>query len=420
MAEGFRPGHVYELVYVARDPALVGLGLAAIRDLMSHARFDPDSPFPARHGVAFGVSQTGRFLRHFLYQGFNRDEQGRKVFDGLMIHTAGAGRGSFNHRFGQPSRDAHRFSAFFYPTDLYPFASLPVRDPVTGREEGLLDSLEPADRPKVMVTNTGYEYWGRAASLIHTTPDGRADVPLPPSERIYHLASAQHFVDRWPPDPERRLPGADGWVGNPVDLLVNLRALLVRLIEWVADDREPPASRHPSIADATLVPLETFKFPAVPGVALPQRPHLAYRADYGPRWKEGIVDRQPPWLGPPFETLVPQVDEIGNELGGVRGVEVRVPLATFTTWSLRGGMPQPEEMRDFRGMLLPLPRTKAAAASSGDPRPSIEALYSDSEAYLAAVEKAADELVAEGVLLGEDRARVMTRAREMWGVITDP
>jgi hypothetical protein len=417
MKEGFRPGHIYELVYVSRDPPLVGLGLTAIRDMMSYARFDPDSPFPARHGVAFGVSQTGRFLRHFLYQGFNVDEQGRKVFDGLLIHTAGAGRGSFNHRFGQPSRDAHRFSAFFYPTDLYPFTSLPARDPVTGREEGLLDRLPTADRPRVMVTNSGYEYWGRAASLIHTTPDGRADVAPPPNERIYHLASAQHFVDRWPPDPANRLTGADGWVGNPVDLLVNLRALLVRLVEWVGDDREPPPSRYPSIADGTLVPLAGLKFPAVPGVKLPARPHLAYRADYGPRWREGIVDRQPPWLGPPFETLVPQVDALGNERGGVRSVEVRVPLATFTTWSLRGGLPQPGEMRDFRGMMLPLPRTRAVAAERGDPRPSIESLYPDFEAYLAAAEAAADTLEAEGFLLGEDRERVLTRAREMWRVI---
>ena len=417
MAEGFRPGHVYELVYVSRDPALVGLGLTAIRDMMSYARFDPESPFPVRQGIAFGVSQTGRFLRHFLYQGFNVDERGRKVFDGLLIHTAGAGRGSFNHRFGQPSRDAHRFSAFFYPTDLYPFTSLPARDPVTGREEGLLDRLDPADRPRVMVTNTGYEYWGRAASLIHTTPDGRADVAPAGDERIYHLASAQHYVDRWPPEGQNRLTGADGWVGNPVDLLVNLRALLVRLVEWVRDDRSPPPSRYPSIADGTLVPLEALQFPAVPGLALPARPHLAYRADYGPRWEEGIVDRQPPWLGPPFETLVPQVDALGNELGGVRGVEVRAPLATYTTWSLRGGLPQPEEMRDFRGMMLPLPQTKEEAASSGDPRPAIDALYPGFEAYMAAAEKAVGELVAEGFLLAEDRQRVLDRAEESWRLI---
>jgi ribosomal protein L30/L7E len=123
MAPGFQAGKIYELVYRAKDPSVVGLGPAAIRDIMSYAKYNEDSLFPVEHGVAFGVSQTGRFLRHFLYQGFNTDEKRRKVYDGLLIHTAGAGRGSFNHRFGQPSRDAHRYSAFFYPTDIFPFTS---------------------------------------------------------------------------------------------------------------------------------------------------------------------------------------------------------------------------------------------------------------------------------------------------------
>ena len=241
---GFQPGHIYELVYVARDPVVVGLGLAMIRDLMAYARFDPKAVFPVRHAIAFGVSQTGRFLRQFLYQGFNVDEQGRRVFDGMLIHTAGAGRGSFNHRFAQPSRDAHRYSAFFYPTDLYPFAGLPTPDPVTGRDDGLLDALDPAHRPKVMVTNTGYEYWGRAASLIHTTVDGQ-DLAAAVQERIYHLASGQHYVGAWPSPQVPALAEGRAWRSNPLDFLVNLRALLSRLVDWVARDQAPPDSRYP-------------------------------------------------------------------------------------------------------------------------------------------------------------------------------
>lgn len=414
MASGFLPGRIYELVYVSANPQLVGLGLTAVRDMMSFAKYDSRSPFPVGQGIAFGVSQTGRFLRHFLYQGFNVDEAKRKVFDGMLIHTAGAGRGSFNHRFAQPSRDAHRFSAFFYPTDLYPFADLPARDPVTGREEGLLDRLVPSARPKIMVTNTGYEYWGRAASLIHTTPDGARDLPPAPEVRIYHLASAQHFVGRWPPMEDRRIPGAEGWVGNPLDLLVNLRALLTRLVAWVAEDRQPPASRYPRIATEELVPVDELSFPDLPGIRPPAEAHLAYRADYGPRWTEGIVSLQPPWLGPPFQTLVPQVDDLGNELAGVRDVEIVVPLATYTPWSLRWGQPHPDEMRDFRGTLLPLPRTRLDAAASGDPRPSIEQLYGDFDAYMTAVKVAADALVREGFMLPEDRDRVEERAEELW------
>ena len=411
---GFQPGRIYELVYVGRDPALVGLGLAAVRDMMAYARYDASSPFSVSHGIAFGVSQTGRFLRHFLFQGFNRDEQDRKVFDGLLIHTAGAGRGSFNHRFAQPSRDAHRFSAFVYPTDLYPFTSLPTRDPVSDVEEGLLDSLPQEFRPRVMVTNTGYEYWGRAASLVHTTPDGARDADLPDNERIYHIASAQHYVGRWPPREDRRLPGADGWRGNPVDLLVNLRALLSRLADWVADDRPPPQSSYPRVDHGELVDAGELGFPAIPGIVPPHRPHLAYRADYGPRWGGGIVSRQPPWLGPPFATRVPALDEFGNEIGGIRNVEVRVPLATFTPWSLRAGMPVPDEMHDFTGLLLPLPGTRAEADGRGDARPPVEELYENRDAYLAAVGAAAAELVGEGYLLAEDRPRVERRALEMW------
>jgi len=418
MEDGFRAGRIYELVYVSTNPALVGLGLAAVRDMMSYALHDESSPFAVSHGIAFGVSQTGRFLRQFLYQGFNRDESDRKVFDGMLIHTAGAGRGSFNHRFGQPSRDAHRFSAFFYPTDLYPFTSQPSRDAVTGRDEGLLDRLASAYRPKVMVTNTGYEYWGRAASLIHITPSGDRDVAPAPDERIYHLASGQHYVSRRPPDPDHRLLTADGWRGNPLDFLVNLRALLSRLVEWVRDDVAPPASRYPTIETDSLVRSDRLAFPDIPGITLPASPHLAYRADYGPDWGRGIVSKQPPWLGPPFQTLVPQVDGLGNETGGVRNVEIRVPLATYTPWSLREGLPVAGEMRDFTGQLLPLPGTSAEAAQRHDPRPSVEELYADRGVFTEAVRDAADQLVSDGFLLPEDRDRVMARNQGLWDLIT--
>ena len=210
-------------------------------------------------------------MRHFLYQGFNTDEAGRKVFDGMLIHTAGAGRGSFNHRFAQPSRDAHRFSAFFYPTDLFPFTSRTQIDPESGLADGLLARSEdrPAHRPKVFFTNTGYEYWGRAASLIHTSPDGRADVAPLPNERLYHLAGGQHFIGPFPPRHAER--AGQAYRGNPLDFLVTLRALLVRLVEWVVDDRTPPASAYPTLAAGTLVPIGALKFPRLPDATAPSR-----------------------------------------------------------------------------------------------------------------------------------------------------
>ncbi len=420
MESGFQAGKIYELVYRAQDPKVVGLGLAAVRDMISYSKYDPSSPFPVRQGIAIGISQTGRFLRHFLYQGFNTDEQSRKAFDGLMIHTAGAGRGSFNHRFAQPSRDAHRYSAFFYPTDIFPFSSRTQTDPVTGATDGLFaHQHDDANLPFVFYTNTGYEYWGRAAGLITTTVDGQRDIEFFPNERFYHLASGQHFVGRFPPPDQSRLPGSHAYRGNPLDFLVTMRALLTRMVEWVRDGAEPPPSAYPRIDAETLVRLDAVNFPAVPGVTLPSVAHQAYRADYGPRWAEGIIDYQPPKLGPAFPTLVPQVDMFGNELGGVESVEILAPLATYTPWNLRTGFPGgTEELTDFLGTYIPLPETESQREAAGDPRPSIASLYSGKQEYLELAERAARSLVERGTLLEEDVARVVQRASDHWDWVT--
>jgi hypothetical protein len=413
---GFAAGRIYELVYRATDPAVVGLGLAAIRDTMALARYDEECPFAVERGFALGISQTGRFLRHFLYQGFNTDERGRKVFDGLLVNTAGAGRGSFNHRFGQPSRDAHRYSAFFYPTDLYPFSGRAQRDPITGRREGLLDRVRAAGHaPRVFYSNTGYEYWGRAASLLHTSLDGSADVEPLPSVRIYHLASCQHFPIPFDTDRFESLPGADGFRGNPIDFLTIGRALVAAMQEWIEKDIPPPPSAYPRIDDGTLVPIDSVGFPSIPGIAFPRVIHEAYRADYGPRFATGIVDRQPPVLGPAFPSLVSQVDGDGNEVAGIRPVEVQVPLATYTPWHVRERLAGGNgELTDFWGTFLPLPRNGQERQERGDPRASIAERYNSREVYLAAVEKAAQAAVQQCHLLEEDVPRVMERAGILW------
>src|SRR2546426_869878 len=273
-AGDFEPGKLYELVYRARDPVVVGIGLAAVRDMMSYAKYDAASLFPVRWGVGLGISQTGRFLRHFVYQGFNTDEARRSVFDGLFVHTAGAGRGSFNHRFAQPSRDAHRFSAFFYPTDVYPFTGRSQGDPETGMTDGLF-AHEP-NLPKIFFTNTGYEYWGRAASLIHVTPTGDADIEPLPSERIYHLAGGQHFVvDR--PAMSEQSDTVVAYRYSPLDFHPALRSLLTRPVEWVRGGREPPPSAYPRLDSGTLVALDRVRAPAISGAAWPRVAHEAYR-----------------------------------------------------------------------------------------------------------------------------------------------
>lgn len=421
MPSGFETGRIYELVYRVRDPRLAGLGLAAIRDMMSYAKYDSSAVFPVQFGVAFGAAQAGRFLRHWLYEGFNTDEHGREVFDGLFIHSAGAGRGSFNHRFAQPSRGAHRYSSFFYPTDLFPFTSRTLTDSISGITDGLLARQhDPAHVPKIFYTNTGYEYWGRAASLIHTSVDGRTDVEPFPNERIYHLASAQHLVSRrFPPTLADRMPGSPGFRGNPLNYLPTLRALLLRMVEWVRDGTEPPPSAHPRIDVGTLTTLNGLKFPALLAVRPPRVVHQAYRVDYGPRWSEGVIDFQPPVLGDPFPSLVPQVDEYGNERGGIPSVETLAPLATYAPWNLRlefrGGR---EELTDYLGTYIPLSRSEVERRASTDPRPSIETLYADKTEYLEVAADAARSLLAEGWLLEEDLPAVLGRAEQHWDWLT--
>jgi Alpha/beta hydrolase domain len=419
MPGGFEAGRIYELVYRARDPVVVGLGLATIRDVASHAKHDPRSPWAARWTIALGISQTGRFLRHFLYQGFNTDEAGRPVFDGMLIHTAGAGRESFNHRFAQPSRDAHRYSTFFYPTDLFPFTGRAQVDPETAVTDGLLERTRDRKHlPKIMFTNTGYEYWGRAASLIHTTVDGRADMEPLPEERVYHLASAQHFVGEFPPHPGDQLVGTAAYRGNPLDFITTLRALLVDLVDWVVAGRQPPASAYPRIDRSTLVPVDRLRFPRIPGVTAPKVIHEAHRVDYGPRWAEGLITLEPPRVGAAFPSRVSQVDALGNEMAGLQGVELLAPLATYAPWSLRGGYPAAtDELVDFLGTYVPLRRTEAERERTGDPRPSIERLYPDGAAYRAAVRRAAESLRSARVLLDEDVAHVLDRAQQHWNSI---
>ena len=403
---GFAPGKIYEVVYRSQDPRVVGMGFAAVRDFMSYAKYEPSSPFKVKYGLAFGVSQTGRFLRHFLYEGFNKNERERQVFDGMLIHAAGAGRGSFNHRFAQPSRDGHRFSAFNYPTDLFPFSSAAQTDPESGVTAGLLPKTH---LPKIFYTNSGYEYWSRAASLIHTTIDGKKDIEPMENERIYHLASGQHFVI--PFAPTEKLRGTDIYLGNSLDYLVNLRALLPRLADWVAKDNAPPKSAYPRVSDGMLVEPVSMRFPKVSGVKAAQVAHVPQRMDFGPRWKQGIVDYEPPKLGKPFGVLIPQVDEFGNELGGIRNIEIAVPLGTYTPWALRTGLPgAQDELRDFYGTWIPLSKETNAQ----DSRPALKGRYENKNDFLEQAKSAAQSLVKGGYLLEEDTDRVLDRAAQTW------
>lgn len=420
---GLQANKVYDLVYVTKDPPVAGLGMAAIRDAVSYVKYSTDASLGIRTGqlarvYSFGSSQSGRFLRTFLYEGFNGDEAGRRVFDGVMAHVAGGGRGGFNLRFAQPSRDGHPFMNLLYPTDIYPFSDAVQRDPETGLEEGILGRYRGKEAliPKIFYTNSSYEYWGRAASQIHTTLDGTRDLAPAANTRIYQFAGTQHGTGPWPP---ARSVGQE--LVNPNRIRPAMRALLVAMDAWVRDGVAPPDSRYGRIDNQTLVRPEDLRFPALPGrdlAAIRRSSTLqkAWRADYGPRFRtERIIDFEPPKLGKLFPTLVPQVDADGNELAGIRLPDVAVPLGTYTGWNLfnaKSGLT--DVISSMVGGFIPFPRTKEEAETSGDPRQPIDARYRSREEYLGKVAETCEELKAARFLLPKDALDILQHAGEEW------
>ncbi|HEV2991866.1 MAG TPA: alpha/beta hydrolase domain-containing protein [Candidatus Angelobacter sp.] len=415
---GFLPGKIYEIVYTSKDPAVAGVGLAAVRDFLSYLKHDPQAIAPVHRAYAVGISQSGRYLRHFLYQDFNIDEQDRQVMDGMIAHVAGAGRGSFNHRFAQPSRDAQPMSSIFFPTDLFPFTDLPEKDPETGETAGLLDAAAKSHTaPKIFYTNTSYEYWGRAAALIHASPDGRTDARIAENVRIYFLAGLQHFSAVFPPlkSTQGNPDSTAQQRHNPNPIRWYWRALITDMDEWVRNNVAPPPSTYPKIADSTLVPLNKWKFPTITGVNKPHELNLAYHLDFGPQWKQGIITNEPPKLGKAFVVLVPQSDADGNDLGGVRLPELQVPLATYTGWNLRDpSIGAPDQRLSFLGSFIPLAKTADERKKSGDPRASIAERYTSREQYLAKYEEAAKKLVQQRFILQEDLPEIRQRGQQEW------
>ena len=414
---GFEPGRIYDVVYRSADPRIVGFGLSGTRDLVSFLKYDTsaENPMPGlHHAIGWGVSQSGRFLRHFVYQGFNEDEQGRRVFDGVFDQVGGAGRGSFNHRFGQASRDALQFFNILFPVDLFPFSDGPETDPETGVTDSLLARAErTGTAPKMFHLLTNSEYFNRAGSLVHTDPTGTKDADLPANTRVYMIASAPHGPGPFPP--VSNVGG--GMVGraglNPLNYAPAVRALFRALDRWVVDDVAPPPSAYPRIADGTLTPPARAGWPAVPGFQLPQQPLRAFHLNFGPEWPKGIVSVEPPEIGKPFVVSVPAVDADGNVRAGIRLPEIAVPLATQAGWNYRdASIGAPDRLAGEIGSYIPFPRTKADRERAGDPRMSIEERYRNRNEYVGTFAAAALDLVDRGYLLTEDVADLLKHAIE--------
>lgn len=407
---GFEPGRIYDVVYTAKDPVVSGLGSAAVRDCISYMKeHGPSEPGGVKRAIAFGTSQSGRFLRKFIYDGFNADEHGKRVFDGLWAHVGGAGKGSFNNRFAQPSRDGHTWMNFLYPTDLFPFTDEPETD------GGITDAVLARAKkdgvvPKIFYTNGSYEYWGRNAALIHVSPDGKKDAPPSPDTRIYYLAGTQHGANAQPTKNNTQNRA------NPTDYRLAMRALLVDMNAWITDGTPPPESMMPRVGKDQLVTTGALAFPKIPGVAVPKFTNYSWRLDFGPEFRtKGIISQEPPKVGESFPVLIPQVDRDGNETAGIRLPELAVPLGTYTGWNLRDAkIGAEDEIQSMVGSFIPFAKTKAEREQTGDPRLSIEERYANRAEFLAKVEAAAKPLVAQRVLLDRDVEKAKEKAAARW------
>ena len=407
MKSGFTPGAIYDVVYRASEPPVVGLGFLAVRDTAAWLRWaSASSGNPCADAIdrayLFGVSQSGRFLRHMLFLGLDEDEQGRMVFDAVMPHVAGGRRGEFNLRFGQPSLNAHEAVG-----SLPPF-----------NDEGAFRLLrERGHMPRIFATNTAAEYWRGDGSQIHTDIEGARDAEPADFVRTYLLAGTQHTPGALPPvaaDPNTGGRGHHRF--NIVDYGPLLRSALVNLDRWVSEGAEPPPSAFPRLANGTAVEAESLAnvFRRIPGARFPDRITRPRQLDFGSDYEHG-VPTYPPKAGPAYRTYVSAVDADGNEVAGIRPPELEAPLATFTGWNPRhGDQGAAGDLMSMMGSTLPFPLTRADRERTRDPRPSIAERYPSRSAYLERVREATRKLIAARHVLAEDLEGIVDRAGRRW------
>jgi hypothetical protein len=421
----FRPGALYQFAYRTKNPPVAGVGFAAVRDWIAFLRYQqkdaagtanplgPDGRHKVTVALAHGTSQSGRFLRDLLYQGFNETEDLRPVFDGMNPHIASA-RIFLNFRAAQPNRAYSLGYGFLgYPDAGFPYAYEKTLDPFHRTEDGLLERCRKRGAcPKILQTVSSTEYWQGGHSLNTTDPRGDKDLVLPDNVRIVHFAGTEHVIT-----PTMAKGVCFAPANTAVDPRPALRALIVALDRWVKGGNPPPPSVYPRLADGSLVAASAQQWPALPApFAPPRSPNPMLQFEYGQRYADGILDTAPP--APShfrYKVFVPQVDADGNEVAGLRMPEQAVPFATTTGWSLRS----PEaggagELCYLDGLALPFAKTKAEREAAKDPRPSMEERYGSRAAYADKVRAAAKELQAKGYLLPEDVEKIVERASANW------
>ena len=416
---GFKPGHIYEFIYPAKNPLVLGLGFAVVRDLVSFLRFEvKDSagklnPLASgkkkagiTHAYAWGRSQSGRYLRDFVYHGFNEDEAQRKVFDAVAPHVAGGGRMYLNYEFSRPVTSSQQHTNQLDP-ELFPHAYNIIKDAQSGRRDGILK--RPKTDPLVFHTQTSTEYWQKRGCLAHTDGKGN-DLRLPDNVRLYVIASAQHN------SPFGSEPAKDDtqMLVNPLPAGDILRALMVAMDLWATKNIPPPPSRYPTVQDRTLAPPSRNGFPKIPGVDFAGLHNRQLFLDYGKNILRGKLDIHPPKQtgNGAYKILVPKVDADGNDVPGIRLPIVEVPIGTYTGWNLRPRGLAQGDLSGLLGSFIPFAKTKAERRKTGDPRLSLDERYKTHADYVAQISRAARLLVAQRYLLAEDAERMIAEARK--------
>ena len=425
LEDSFEANYIYELIYEAKNPIVQGLGFVGIRDIISFLRYEQVEANPLLgfnkkplidRSISFGISQSGRAIRMFLYEGFNEDEQGRKVFDGAVPMVAGAGMGFFNHRFASPTRFSTQRESHLFPADVFPFTYGESNDLFSGAQDGILKKLNTKNlAPKIMHIQSSAEYWHRCAALSHIQQVPLKDAVIPENVRFYSIIG-QHGAGNGLPKDKK----AGTIAVNHTNYSPFVRTLMVALDEWIKTDKSPPPSVYPSFKDGTLVNWEVSATDwTIPNISYPKVIQQAYTANFGANFSNTkLITQHPPVIHQKYPIYVPKLDGDNNEMGMLKVPAVAVPTGTYTGWNLRTQkMAAAGALLRLTGGYIPFPKTKKAQRITKDSRVSIEERYANFEIYFTAYKNATDNLVKQGYLLEEEVKGILELAVKNRGLI---
>ncbi len=426
MEDSFDANYIYELIYEAKNPIVQGLGFTGIRDVISFLRYEKVEQNPLldynddlfiNRTISFGISQSGRALRMFIYEGFNADEQGRQVFDGAMPMVAGAGMGFFNHRFASPTRFSTQRESHLFPADVFPFTYGESKDLFSGKTDAILSrAIAKKVVPKIMHLQSSAEYWHRCSALMHIDLTNQKDAVIPEMVRIYSIVG-QHGAGNGIPSDKK----AGSIALNHTNYAPFVRSLMVALDDWVSSNKTPPPSVYPSFKNNTLVnwTKDATNWKSIHHIDYPEVIQQAYTAEFGDNFDTNKhITQHPPIIKEIYPIYVAKLDSDNNEMDMLKVPAVSVPTGTYTGWNLRTkAMGSTGDLLRLTGGYIPFAKTKKKRLANGDSRLSIKERYSNFSTYLTAYTKAANELVQSGYLLEEEVQGILDLAQKNKGLI---